>query len=228
MTTTLTDTNTEPEASGPTLSSHIAEPSPSLRTAVAAVNDHCLRTELRRLARAHESTLARERTQVTVPRIAYDAMRRQLVAAAALRRLVEQGPLIVLPFDASAPHAMREAPEALSRALGRPSAALLGCALTQLFVPADAARLQSALHNDEAAGTTLMLQLRRADGNAERCCLHLLPPDATQTALRWACLMRLPQDELALERTPRRVVPKPATRPRSEAWPQPSSQQPAL
>ena len=227
MTTTLADSSTEPQASGPTARSHIAEPSASLRAAVAAVNDHCLRTELRRLARAHESAQARERTQVTVPRNAYDAMHRQLVAAAALRRLVEQGPLIVLPFDAASPHAVREVPDALSRALGRPSAALHGGTLMQLFMPADAARLQRALRDDEVEGTTLMLQLRRADGSGERCCLHLLPPDAAQSALRWACLMRLPQDELAAERTLRRAVPKAAMRPRSEAWPQPPAQ-PAL
>jgi hypothetical protein len=79
------------------------------------------------------------------------------------------------------------------------------------------------LQDDEAAGTTLMLQLRRADGNGERCGLHLLPPDASQSALRWACLMRLPQDDLELERTsPRRIASKPGTRPRSETWPQPA------
>jgi hypothetical protein len=225
--TNLADNITEPEASGPTAPSHIAKPSRSLSAAVAAVNDHCLRTELRRLTRAHESTLAREHAQVTVTRIAYDAMHRQLVAAAALRKLVEQGPLIVLPFDASPPHALREAPEALARALGRSSASVLGASLMQLFVPADAARLQRALHDDDSAGTTLILQLRRPDGSGERCCLHLLPPDAAQSALRWACLMRLPQEESANERTARRPLPKPAMRPRSEAWPQPSSQ-PAL
>ena len=227
MTSTVADNITEPEASGPTAPSRIAEPSRSLSAAVAAVNDHCLRTELRRLTRAHESTLARERAQVTVPRSAYDAMHRQLVAAAALRRLVEHGPLIVLPFDAASPHAVREAPDALTRALGRSSTSVLGASLTQLFVPADAARLPRALHDDEAAGTTVMLQLRRADGNGERCCLHLLPPDGAQSALRWACLMRLPQDELVAERTLRRPLPKPALRPRSEVWPQPPSQ-PAL
>jgi hypothetical protein len=226
--TTFADNITEPEASGPTAPSRNAEPSRSLSAAVAAVNDHCLRTELRRLTRAHESTLARERAQVMLARTAYDAMHRQLVAAAALRKLVEQGPLIVLPFDAAPPHALREAPDALARALGRSSTAVLGASLTQLFVPADAARLQRVLHDDEATGTTLMLQLRRPDGNGERCCLHVLPPDGAQSALRWACLMRLPQEELATERTTaRRPLPKPAMRSRSEAWPQPSSQ-PAL
>jgi hypothetical protein len=205
----------------------MAQRSRSLSAAVAAVNDHCLRTELRRLARAHESTLARQRAQVTVPRTAYDAMHRQQVAAAAVRKLVEQGPLIVLPFDTSPPHALREAPDALTRVLGRSGASVLGASVTQLFMPPDAARLQRALQDDETAGSTLMLQLRRPDGNGERCCVHLLPPDGAQSALRWACLMLLPQDESAAERTIRRPLAKPAMRPRSEAWPQPSSQ-PAL
>jgi PAS domain-containing protein len=226
MTSTFADAPTEPQAARPTTPSRLAQPS-SLKAAVAAVNDHCLRTELRRLARAHEATLARGRVQVTVPRTAYDAMHRQVVAATALRRLVEQGPLIVLPFDASAPHAVREASDALSRALGRPSASVLGSALTQLFMPADAARLQRALRDDQAAGTTLLLQLRGADGNGVPCCLHLLPPDGAQGALRWACLMRLPHDESAAERAIRRTLPKPVMRPRPDVWPQPPSQ-PAL
>jgi hypothetical protein len=192
----------------------------SLSEAVAAVNDHCLRTELRRLKHTQQIVQARADSSITVQRSTLDDMRSQLVAAAALRQLVEQGPLVVVAFDASAPHALREAPTALARTLGCEPQALYGRSLQQLFAAGDAVRLQQALRDADGAAVTLVLQLRAFDGASASCCLHLLPPDPAQPDVRWACLMRLPQDDSMAERpAARRPLVKPVLRSRADNWP---------
>jgi len=90
--------------------------------------------------------------------------------------------------------------------------------LSQLFVSVDAARLQRALF-DRETDIAMTLQLRRADGHGPRVTVHLLPPDAAEPDLRWACLVRLPQDDAVVERIPRRTLVKPTQRPRADAWP---------
>jgi hypothetical protein len=190
----------------------------SLRDAIEAVHDHCRQTEMRRMVRAREIAIERSKQSVTVSRSTFDSMQQRLRETAALRRLTEGGPMWMVAFDSMAPFALREVPPALARHLGNAPEA--GRTLSQLFVSADAARLQRALF-DRDTDIAMTLQLRRADGHGPRVMVHLLPADDAEPDLRWACLVRLPQDdETVVERTPaRRPLVKPTQRPRTEAWP---------
>src|SRR5262247_1030992 len=101
MSSSIVVDSQSPPAVSP-LSPHPAQPR-SLGDAVAAVTEHCLQTELRRLNAAQ----ARTNSGVSAEPARFVTSRGRLHQLAMLERLLE-GPLILLGFDAAAPHRVRE------------------------------------------------------------------------------------------------------------------------
>lgn len=180
----------------------------SLGDAVAAVTEHCLQTELRRLNAAQ----ARTNSGLTAEPARLVTSRGRLHQLAMLERLLEHGPLILLGFDAAAPHRVRELSTA---SLGKPADAR--ATLLQWFTAADAQRVRHALLAPDG-DVTLAVELTSEVGTTgRRYLMSVLAPDPLQPDLRWAWLVRLSQP--TAERTSRRPLPKPALGPRAPTWP---------
>lgn len=188
----------------------------SLSEAVQAVNEHRRQVELRRMAAAARSTSASSEWTVPVPRPQLQALEQQSREAAMLRALLDSGPVIAVPFSALPPHTLRSMPSALARTLHEdPDDALHDRPFTRLFVAADAPRLQQALFDGAAA--TLIAHLRRSDGDAVRCSVHVAAADGIDPDWRWACIVPLPQRVATAAE--RHLPPKPNQRPRVDARP---------
>lgn len=169
----------------------------SLRAAIQAVNEHRRQMELRRMALAARRDAASADWDVPVPRSRLAAMEQQVREAAALRGLLDSGPVIAVPFSATPPHTLRDTPLALARAIGHGHDTVLReQPLTRLFLASDVLRLQQALYDGDAA--TLIASLRRVDGRALRCSVHLAPADPAEPDWRWACIVQLPQVRAAV------------------------------
>jgi hypothetical protein len=194
----------------------------TLSDAIQAVNDHRRAVEMRRMAAAAQRSHPTDDWPVPVPRSQLQTLEQQAREAAALRGLLDSGPVIALPFSSLPPYTLRHMPASLSRAIGeQPDASVVDRPLTRLFNPADGARLQQALYDGDAA--TLIVHLRRADGRALRCSVHLSALDPADADWRWACIVRLPQTSNAAHPHERHLPPKPNQRPRLDAWPSPSA-----
>ena len=156
---------------------------------------------------------------VPVPRSQLQTLEQQAREAAALRGLLDSGPVIALPFSALPPYTLRDMPASLSRALGEePDAGgQHDRPLTRLFGATDVARLQQALFDGDAV--TLIAQLRRADGRSLRCSVHLSALDPADPDWRWACIVRLPQTPNTAHTHERHLPPKSNQRPRLDARP---------
>lgn len=216
-------------ADSPIHSPRVADPTPSptsdsaqprsLSEAVAAVTEHNLCTEMRRVRHAYASSLARaDGGTITLPRAEFDAMHKRLREIGVLQRVLAGGPLRLIAFDAEPPHRVRELPTSLSGDAAA-NAALSGQPLAQCFIATDALRVQRALLALDS-DLTMTVEWRGAGATgSQRHLLHLLPPDSTQPDIRWACLLRMPTDPYAAERSTRRTLTKPSLRPRPEAWP---------
>jgi len=194
-----------------------AEPAPapgaarpcSLSEAVAAVTEHNLRTEMRRVTLAYASSKAPSEGNVTVPRAVFDDMRKRLRAASALEHALDGGALQLVGFDAAPPHLVCELPTPLpGQATDAPAC---GQPFTQCFMPGDAVRVQRvllALDSD----LTMTVELRRAEEPGQRHLLHLLPPDPATPDKRGAFLSPLPFDAEETEHSARRKLTKPSLR----------------
>jgi hypothetical protein len=185
----------------------------TLSDAVAAVTEHCIRTEMQRLRRAYEAQRERAAAQTSGPPAAPSRPQAWHV----MNRLLDGGAMTLLAFDTAAPHAVRE----WSSAAGDetpPDTSWRGRPLPHCFVADDALRLQRALLAVDSE-LAMTVELRDGDAAEQRHVLHLLPPDPGQPQRRWASLMRLPHVQYAPERSTRRAIGKPALRPRLEAWP---------
>jgi hypothetical protein len=131
--------------------------------------------------------------------------------------------VIALPFSALPPYTLRDLPDSLARAIGangqcHNGAGLRDRPLTRLFIAADVPRLQQALYDGDAV--TLVAHLRRADGRALRCSVHLSTRDAAEPDWRWACIVRLsPVPNAVQPQQERHLPPKPNQRPRLGARP---------
>jgi len=194
----------------------------SLSEAVQAVNDHRREVELRRMAAAARQSASTSDWSVPVPRSQLQALEQQAREATVLRGLLEAGPVIALSFSALPPYTLRNLPLALSRTLAEdPDAALRDRPLTRLFVAADVPRLQQALFDGDAA--TLMAHLRRSDGRALRCSVHLSAADSSDPDWRWACIVPMPQRTATTHDTEHGLPPKPNQRPRLDARPAPAA-----
>jgi hypothetical protein len=195
----------------------------SLSEAIQAVNEHRRQVELRRVALAARASPPSDDWSVPVPRSQLLALERQARDAASLRTLLDNGPVIALQFNVLPPYALREMPESLSRTLGADGAdgrdtALHQRPLMRLFIATDVPRLQQALYDGDAV--TLIASLRRADGRALRCSVHLTAPDPADPDWRWACIVRLPQAQsTAQPHHERHLPPKSNQRPRLDARP---------
>ena len=194
----------------------------TLGAAIQAVNDHRREVELRRMALAAQRSARSDDWSVPVPRSQLHTLEQQARESAALRNLIDSGPVIALPFSALPPYALRDMPASLARAIGANGhghdAGLRDQPLTRLFIAADVPRLQQALYHGDAV--TLIAHLRRADGRALRCSVHLAACDAADPDSRWACIVRLPQaSNTAQPHHERHLPPKPNQRPRVVAWP---------
>jgi hypothetical protein len=191
-------------------------PARSLSEAVAAVTEHNLRTEMRRVSLAYASTLARADASVTLPRAAFEAMQRRLREFSALRRALDRGALLLVAFDAAPPHDVREltlsaSGEVMADATSRARP------LAQCVPAGDALRVQRALltpHGD----LTMTVQWRRVDATGQWHLLHLLPLDPAQPGTRLAYLLRLSREAHAAQRSTQRALTKPPLRPRLAAW----------
>ena len=216
MTAPLADSTLEPHPRlDPSPKTAIAPPR-SLSEAVAAVTEHNLRTEMRRVNLAHASTQTRADASVTLPRAAFEAMQRRLREFSALRRALDRGALLLVAFDASPPHDVRELTLSASGDVTADAGAR-GRTLAQCFSAGDALRVQRALLAPDV-NLTMTVEWHRADAPAQRYLLHLLPPDPAQPGIRLAYLLRLSPEAHAAERSTRRVLIKPALRPRLDAW----------
>jgi hypothetical protein len=202
----MSDNTTEIEQQAPTGPRTLGE-------AVAAVTEHCLRTELRRLKALQE----RSNRRVSVDRDTLDAMAERLRQFATLQRLLDRGPLVLIGFDAATPHTVRECSAPwLNGDAARTAWALLP--LPQWFVATDAARVRQALQTTDDE-VTLTVELERG-ANSQRHLLQLLPLDPEQPDLRWACLLRLaPQPAKFADRASRRTPPRPTVSPRAQSLP---------
>jgi len=208
---TVAEPTTEPQ---PAREQPVTHQGPrTLADAVAAVTEHCIRTEMQRLRRAYAAQRRRlaARTASTTP----DAPARPQ-ASQVLNRLLDGGALMLLSFDSAAPHAVREWSAAADD--GPLDVSWRGRPLPHCFVADDALRLQRALLAVDS-DLTMTVELRGGAAAGQRHLLHLLPPEPSHPERRWACLMRLPHDQYAPERSTRRAIGKPALRPRLEAWP---------
>ena len=191
----------------------------TLDDAIRAVNDHRRDVEQRRMQAAAQQSTRADDWPVPVPRAQLQALEQQAREAAVLRALLDNGPVIAVPFSALPPHTLRDMPASLSRAIGEPpDSGLRDRPLTRLFMATDMPRLQQALYEGDAV--TLIAHLRRADGRALRCSLHLSAPDPSDPDWRWACIVRLPHASgTAQPHHERHLPPKPNQRPRVDAWP---------
>jgi hypothetical protein len=192
----------------------------ALHEAIQAVNDHRREVEMRRMALAAQQMAPAEDWPVPVQRAQLQALEQQARDAAMLRSLLDSGPVIAVPFSALPPYTLRDMPPSLAHAIGddEPDAAKRDRPLTRLFAATDIPRLQQALYDGDA--TTLIAHLRRADGRAQRCSVHLSARDPSDPDRRWACIVRLPQAATAAQPHHERHVPaKSNQRPRVEAWP---------
>jgi hypothetical protein len=201
--------------SAPALHPPDAAPARTLSDAVAAVTEHCRRTEMRRVRFTDAFTTMRNNA-VTVPRGMFDAMQANLRVVDTLARTLQLGPLVLVAFDAAAPHAVRE--PAVQPHGAQHEAFRRGEPLPHWFSAADEVRVQQALLKSDS-DQSLTVELRGAGESGQRHLLRLLAPDASQPDLRWACLVCLPHDTLKAERPTRRAPPKSPQRPRPEAWP---------
>lgn len=218
MTPTVTPVITTP------LPTHAASRgSRTLSEAVQAVTDHRREVELRRMALAARLRGPSDDWTVPVPRSQLQTLEQQARQAAALRALLDNGPVIAVRFSALPPYTLRDTPDSLARAIG-PGADPAGrdLPLTRLFAANDLPRLQQALYDGDAA--TLVAHLRRADGRVQRCSVHLSAQDSADPDWRWACIVpvgaRQPQGaEVQPQHHERHVPSKSSPRPRLDAWP---------
>ena len=216
------------EASQPIAPRAADVPSPPAKTgertlsdAIQAVNDHRRGVEMRRMALAAQRRGPAEDWPVPVPRSQLQALEQQAREAAALRGLLDSGPVIALPFSALPPYTLRDMPASLSRAIGEQAdAGLRDRPLTRLFGAPDVARLQQALFDGDAV--TLIAHLRHADGRSLRCSVHVSALDPADPDWRWACIVRLPQTQNTAHPHERHLPPKSNQRPRLDALPAPS------
>jgi hypothetical protein len=200
--------------------------SPTARTlseAIQAVNDHQREVEMRRMALAARQRARADDWAVPVPHTRLQALERQAREAAALRGLLDNGPLIALPFSALPPYTLLDMPASLARATGEShDDGVVDKPLTRLFSATDMPRLQQALFDGDAV--TLTAHLRRADGRALRCSVHLSALDPADPDRRWACIVPLPQASSAAQpHHERHLSAKPSQRPRLDAWPAPNA-----
>ena len=189
----------------------------SLSEAVAAVTEHNLRTEMRRVTLAYASSKAQSDGNVSVSRAVFDAMRRRLREASALQRVLDGGALQLVGFDAAPPHVVCEAPGPLPDQ-AMPDAPVCGQPFTQCFIASDALRVQRALLALDG-DFTMTVELRRADVPGQRHLLHLLPADPAAPDKRWAFLLPVPFDAEAPEHSTRRRLTKSSLRHRMQASP---------
>jgi hypothetical protein len=182
----------------------------SLSEAVAAVTEHNLRTEMRRVTLAYASSKAPSDGNVTVPRAVFDDMRKRLRAASALEHALDGGALQLVGFDAAPPHLVCESPTPLpGQAMS--DAPACGQPFTQCFMPDDAVRVQRVLLARDS-DLTMTVGLRCAEEPGQRHLLHLLPPDPATPDKRWAFLSPLPFDAEETEHSARRRLTKPSLR----------------
>lgn len=194
----------------------------SLGTAVQAVNEHRRQIEMRRVALAARDSQPADDWPVPVPRTQLMALEQQAREAAALRKLLDSGPVIAVPFSALPPYTLRDMPASLARAIGQEhDTASTDRPLTRLFSATDLPRLQQALFDGDAV--TLVAHLRRADGHALRCSVHLSATDPADPDWRWACIVRLPQAGAGAHAQHDRLPAKPSQRPRVDVRPAPSA-----
>jgi hypothetical protein len=203
----------------------------TLSDAIQAVNDHQRAVEMRRMKLAAQQRARSDDWSVPVPRTKLQALEQQARQTVALRSLLDNGPVIAVPFSALPPYTLRDRPASLSRAIGSGhDATLRDRPLTRLFSATDLPRLQQALYDGDAV--TLIAHLRRADGRALRCSVHLSAPDPADPDWRWACIVpnsvsstvRVPHAaDAAAEHHERHLPPKSNQRPRLDAWPTPSA-----
>jgi hypothetical protein len=224
MTTIATSGNTstrEAPRAAPAQSQPAAHGPCTLSEAVQAVNDHQRQVEMRRMALAARRRTPSDDWPVPVPRSHLQTLEQQAREAAALRGLLDNGPLIAVPFSAAPPYTLRDMPASLCRAMGhRPDGGGRELPLTRLFSAADLPRLQQALFDGDAA--TLTVHLRRADGRAWRCNVHLSAKDAADPDWRWVCIVpdvAPPAEEAVQPVHDRRLAAKSSPRPRLDAWP---------
>jgi len=191
----------------------------TLNDAVRAVIDHRRDVELRRMAHAARQSPPSDDWSIPVPRAELQALEQQARQAAALRALLDSGPVAAVAFSALAPYTLRDIPASLARAIGQePDDVLRDRPLTRLFVATDMPRLQQALYGGDSA--TLIAHLRRIDGRALRCSVHLSAVDPADPDWRWACIVRLPQASSAAQpHHERQLPPKSNQRPRIDSWP---------
>jgi len=206
-------------AHGP--SSPAGSDSRSLGAAIHAVNEHRRQIEMRRMALAARESQPADDWPVPVPRTRLMALEQQAREAATLRKLLDSGPVIAVPFSALPPHTLRDMPASLARAIGEQDTASTDRPLTRLFSAGDLPRLQQALLDGDAV--TLVAHLRRTDGRALRCSVHLSAADPADPDWRWACIVRLPQAGSAAHAPHDRLPAKPNQRPRIDVWPAPSA-----
>lgn len=190
----------------------------TLSEAIQAVSDHRREVEMRRMALAAQRSGPADDWPVPVPRSQLQSLEQQAREAAALRGLLDNGPVIAVPFSTLAPYTLRDMPASLARVIGQHDAGVRDRPLTRLFSATDAPRLQQALYDGDAV--TLTAQLRRADGRALRCSVHLSALDPADPDWRWACIARLPQTSNAAQPQHERHLPAKANqRPRLDALP---------
>jgi hypothetical protein len=194
----------------------------TLSEAIQAVNEHRREVELRRMALAARASPPSDDWPVPVSRSKLQALEQQAREAAALRSVLDSGPVIAVPFSALPPYTLRDMPASLLHAIGADRAGARDGAherpLTRLFVATDLPRLQQALYDGDAV--TLIAHLRRTDGRALRCSVHLSAPDPAEPDWRWACIVRLPQAPNTAQPQPERhLPPKSNQRPRLDARP---------
>jgi hypothetical protein len=170
----------------------MADSAPTLGSAVAAVNEHRRQAELRRMAHLAQRGAERADWEVALPHSQLVAMEHELQQASGLRRFLDNGPLIVVCFGASPPHAVRDMPLSLSRAIGHVhDIGVRDRPLARLFVAGDAQRLRHALLDNDSA-FTLAVSLRRIDGQPWPCHMHVAALDPADPEWRWACCVQPP------------------------------------
>jgi hypothetical protein len=187
----------------------------SLSEAVAAVTEHNLRTEMRRVTLAYASSKAQSDGTVTLPRAVFDHMRKRLREASALLHALDGGALQLVGFDAAPPHVVCESPLP-DQAM--PDTPACGQPFTQCFVPSDAQRVQQALLALDSH-FTMTVELRHASVPGQRHLLHLLAPDPAAPDKRWASVSPLPFDSEDAGHSARRKLTKPSLRHRLQASP---------
>jgi hypothetical protein len=207
-----------PTAEAAPLPTQMASRPCSLSEAVAAVTEHNLRTEMRRVTLAHASSKPPPSDgNVTVPRAVFDDIRERLRKASALQHALDGGALLLVGFDAAPPHVVCESPTALP-GQAVPNAPTCGQPFTQCFTPSDALRVQRALLALDSH-FTMTVELRSAEVPGQRHLLHLLAPDSTAPDKRWAFLSPLPFDTEEAEPSTRRRLTQPSLRHQLQASP---------